>query len=121
MSDTYTTTGTVKLIGETQTFGSGFTKREFVITTLGEYPDDIKFEVVKDKCDALNSVSVGQEIEVSFNIRGNEWGGKYYVNLQCWRFNINSQAQAPQPGTMQQAVDGQDDIPFNKVMDSELF
>ena len=120
MSDTYTTIGKIKLIGETQTFGSGFTKREFVITTLGEYPDDIKFEVVKDKCDALNSVSVGQEIEVSFNIRGNEWGGKYYVNLQCWRFNINSQAQVPHPPQAHQQttpqpaanMDDQSDIPF---------
>lgn len=109
MSTTYEVTGAVKLIGETQTFGSGFTKREFVITTAGDYPDDIKFDVVKDKCDALNSVSVGDEVEVSFNIRGNEWEGKYYVNLQCWKFSVKSKAQAPQAEVIE---DDESDIPF---------
>ena len=116
MSTTYEATGTVKLIEDTQTFGSGFTKREFVITTAGEYPDDIKFEVVKDKCEALNSVAVGDEVEVSFNIRGNEWSGKYYVNLQCWKFSVKSKAQAPQPGTMQNSVDDGNDIPFSPIL-----
>ena len=27
---------------------------------------------------------VGDRIEVKFNIRGNEYNGKYYVNLQSW-------------------------------------
>ena len=41
--------GTVKKIFEEQTFGSGFNKREFVLTTTAErYPQDIKFETVKD-------------------------------------------------------------------------
>ena len=43
-------TGTVKKIFDEQTFGSGFNKREFVITVPdGRFPQDIKFETVKDK------------------------------------------------------------------------
>ena len=41
-------TGKIKLINDTQTFASGFSKREFVVTTAEQYPQDIKFETIKD-------------------------------------------------------------------------
>ena len=85
--------GKIKLINPTETFGSGFTKREFVITTAEQYPQDVKFEVVKDKCDLLDKFAVGQELTVHFNCRGNEYQGKYYVSLQAWK--IEAQAVAP--------------------------
>ena len=37
--------GNIKLINETQTFDSGFQKREFVVTTNDMYPQDIKIEM----------------------------------------------------------------------------
>ena len=37
--------GKVKLIRDEQSFASGFTKREFVITTEEQYPQDIQFEL----------------------------------------------------------------------------
>ena len=53
----YDMTGTVKVIMDQQTFESGFTKREFVVTTDDDrYPQDIKFECVKDKCALLDEV-----------------------------------------------------------------
>jgi hypothetical protein len=89
--------GKIKLINPTETFGSGFTKREFVITTAEQYPQDVKFEVVKDKCDTLDKYKTGQEITVQFNIRGNEYGGKYYVSLQAWKIVVGQQAIPPTP------------------------
>jgi hypothetical protein len=87
--------GKIKVINPTETFGSGFTKREFVITTAEQYPQDVKFEVVKDKCNTLDKYKVGQEITVQFNIRGNEYGGKYYVSLQAWKIVAGQLASAP--------------------------
>ena len=89
----YEAQGTIKLINDTQTFGSGFTKREFVITTDAKYPQDIKFELVKDKCSWLDKFQVGQAVTVSFDIRGNEYNGKYYVNLSCWKLQAGAGAQ----------------------------
>jgi hypothetical protein len=87
----YEAQGTLKIINETQTFGSGFTKREFVITTGdSKYPQDIKFEIVKDKCALLDQFAIGQAVNVSFDIRGNEYQGKYYVNLNCWKIQAGS-------------------------------
>lgn len=82
----YETRGTLKMIGDIQTFGSGFTKREFVVTTAHDkYPQDLKFEIVKDKCALLDTFATGQEVIVNFDIRGNEYQGRYYVNLSCWK------------------------------------
>ena len=89
--------GKIKVINPTETFGSGFTKREFVITTAEQYPQDVKFEVVKDKCNTLDKYKVGQEITVQFNIRGHEYSGKYYVSLQAWKIVAGQQAIAPTP------------------------
>ena len=48
--------GKVKMLGETQTFGSnGFRKREIVVTTEEQYPQHILVEFVQDKCDLLNA------------------------------------------------------------------
>lgn len=82
----YDLTGTVKLIMDQQTFSSGFTKREFVVTTPDDrYPQDIKFECVKDRCSLLDAISEGQHVKVTFDIRGNEYNDRYYVNLTAWR------------------------------------
>lgn len=82
----YEAIGTIKLISETQTFPSGFSKREFVVTTAdGKYPQDLKFEVVKDKCMVLDAFKEGSDVKVNFDIRGNEYNGKYFVNLSCWK------------------------------------
>ncbi|MCP5535244.1 MAG: DUF3127 domain-containing protein [Akkermansiaceae bacterium] len=82
----YEATGKIKVIFDTQTFPSGFTKREFVLTVGDDnYPQDLKFEMIKDKCTWLDQFEVGQDATVNFDIRGNEFKGKYYVNLNCWK------------------------------------
>jgi len=93
----YEAVGKIKLISETQNFPSGFSKREFVVTTANDkYPQDLKFEIVKDKCPLLDSFEAGQEVQVSFDIRGNEYNGKYFVNLSCWKIQAaNGAALSP--------------------------
>jgi hypothetical protein len=87
----YEASGKIKLISDTQNFPSGFSKREFVVTTGdGKYPQDLKFEMVKDKCATLDNYKEGSDVKVSFDIRGNEYNGKYYVNLSCWKLEGGS-------------------------------
>ena len=82
----YEANGKLKMVGEVQSFASGFTKREFVVTTENDkYPQDLKFEVVKDKCSMLDSYKTGDDVQVTFDIRGNEYNGKYFVNLSCFK------------------------------------
>jgi len=106
------TKGTVKAIFDTQTFSSGFQKREFVITTEEQYPQDIKFEVVKEKCGDLDRYAVGQSVNVSFNIRGNEYNGKYFVNLQAWKLEGAKAAPVAVAAAPAPAAAADDSPPF---------
>ncbi len=88
-------TGTVKKIFDEQTFGSGFNKREFVVTVPdGRFPQDIKFETVKDKVSLVANLKEGDEVKVSFDIRGREWKENYYVNLNAWKLEQVGKEQA---------------------------
>ncbi|AUC16036.1 hypothetical protein BTO06_13105 [Tenacibaculum sp. SZ-18] len=93
--------GKIKIINETQTFGSnGFRKRELVLTTDEQYPQMLMIEFVQDKCDLLNSFQVGQDVKISINLRGREWinpEGKamYFNSIQGWRIENLQQASAP--------------------------
>ncbi|HET8754121.1 MAG TPA: DUF3127 domain-containing protein [Salinimicrobium sp.] len=83
--------GKIKMIGETQTFGSnGFRKREVVVTTEEQYPQHIMVEFVQDKTDLLNNFQVGQPVKIGVNLRGREWVNpqgetKYFNSIQGWR------------------------------------
>ena len=69
-----------------QEFTSGFTKREFVVEVKdGKYPQEIKLELVKDNCSLIANTGIGAEIEVKFDIRGNAYKDKHYVNLVAWK------------------------------------
>lgn len=97
--------GKVKMIGETQSFGSnGFRKREIVVTTDEQYPQHIMVEFVQDKVDLLNNFQVGQPVKISINLRGREWVDpqgvtKYFNSIQGWRIETE-QAAAPQGAPM---------------------
>src|SRR6056300_90936 len=98
----YELSGTVKVIQQPQSFASGFSKREMVVTVQdGNYPQDINLEFVKDKADLLDALSVGDSVKVWFDIRGREHNGRYYNNLSAWKLeNLSGQtggASAPTP------------------------
>ena len=107
-------TGTIKLIGEVQTFDSGFRKVEFVLTTNDEkYPQDVKFEISQDKVDDfLKYNKVGSYVDVDFNVRGNEYKGKYYVSLNAWKvFKSEESTPATDIGVPASEL-AVDDLPF---------
>jgi hypothetical protein len=92
----YELTGAVRLIHDTQTFASGFTKREFVVETEdGKYPQLIKLELVKDSVKHLDGIRVNDVVNVSFNIRGSEYNGKHYVNLVAWKLTSTGETAQP--------------------------
>ncbi len=120
--------GKVKMIGETQTFGSnGFRKREIVVTTEEQYPQHIMVEFVQDKTELLNSYQVGQDVKISINLRGREWVNpqgetKYFNSIQGWRIENLTEAtpegvppvppaEAFEPATDLNEED-HDDLPF---------
>ncbi|MBT8046564.1 MAG: DUF3127 domain-containing protein [Pontiella sp.] len=116
----YDLTGKVKLVQDAQTFGSGFTKREVVVTVEdGKYPQEICLEFVQDKVSLLDAVQPGQEVTISFDIRGREYNGRYFNNLQGWKIQTSGEAPAAadKPPVSDADVPAdfdeyEDDIPF---------
>lgn len=91
-------TGVVKLIFDEQTFASGFNKREIVITDSSDrYPQDIKLEFVKAQVAQMAGIIVGDQVTITYDVRGNEYNGKYYVNLVGWRLNRLGEKRTPPP------------------------
>ena len=84
---TYEMVGKIKLMFDPMTFASGFTKREFVLTMEDDYPQDVKFVCVKEKCGLLDRVAVGDRVKIDFRIRGNEYKERYYVDLQAFKID----------------------------------
>jgi single-strand DNA-binding protein len=86
MAQTFELEGTLKQLFDTQTFASGFAKREFVVEVPdGKYPQMLKFECVKDKIAMLDGIRVGDPVKVAFDIRGSEYKERFYVNLNAWK------------------------------------
>jgi hypothetical protein len=109
----YEIKGKIIKVENEQEFNSGFKKREFVLETEGQYPQQIKLEFTKDKCDLLNKYGVGSIVTVGFNLRGNEYNGKYFVNLQAWKIegeNFNEISQGNEQQNQQEQ--GTDGLPF---------
>ncbi len=79
--------GKVYKIGDVQTLKNDFTKRDFVVETEETYPQKVNFELVKDKTAIADRFSIGQKVKVSFNIRGSEWNGRFFVNLSAWKID----------------------------------
>lgn len=91
-------TGTIKKIGDTQTFASGFLKREVVLLTDEQYPQLINIEFTQDKTDIVDYHKVGANVKIHINIRGREWTSpqgevKYFNSIVGWR--IESLAGEP--------------------------
>lgn len=112
----YELSGKIKLIQEPKTFDSGFTKREMVVIVEdGRYPQEINLEFVQDKVALLDSLQPGQEVTVSFDIRGREYNGRYFNNLQGWKVVTQDEgpAASDEPPPYPEPSDfGDEDIPF---------
>lgn len=78
--------GKIKVIGQTETIGAkAFRKRLVVIETQEKYPQLIPIEFTQDNTGLLDSFKVEDYANVSINLRGSEWQGKYYANIQGWK------------------------------------
>jgi len=67
-----------------------FSVREFVIEVAGDrFSDFVKFQLTNDKCALLDSFQIGDQVLVTFNLRGRKWekDGKttYFNSLDAWR------------------------------------
>lgn len=85
---------------ETESKSASFQAREFVIEVNdNNYMQYIKFQLTQDKCSVIDPFEVGQEVKVTFNLRGREWNEKFFTNLNAWKVegNVSASAQDENP------------------------
>jgi len=88
-------TGKILEISSTQNITEKFRKREFIVeykdNPSGMYPQILKFQFTGDKCTLLDTYRSGQEVTISFNIRGRKYekDGRvsYFTDLEAWKIN----------------------------------
>lgn len=78
---------------DTEAKSESFQAREFVVTTDGNYPQFVKFQLTQDKCQIIDGYNEGEKVKVFFDLRGREWQGKYFTNLNAWK--IDKSAPSP--------------------------
>jgi single-strand DNA-binding protein len=72
----------------TEQKSASFQAREFVLEIPdGNYPQLVKFQAVQERCTLLDQFSEGDNVKVSFDLRGREWNGKFLTNLNAWRID----------------------------------
>jgi hypothetical protein len=76
--------GKIEKIGQEEQI-KNLTKKSMLLTTNDKYPQTVQLDFINDKVKELLKFNVGDEVSVDFNIRSNEYKGKYYTNLQGWR------------------------------------
>jgi hypothetical protein len=118
--------GKLKVKGSEQAISDRFRKREFVLTDdSSQYPQHISFQLTQDKCALLDAYNIGDEMTVSFNLRGREWTSpkgeiKYFNSLEAWRIEKGSTASTgsqeqnyePVQETFGKGGEAIDDLPF---------
>jgi hypothetical protein len=118
--------GKVHEVGVTANVTDTFKKRDLVIEYAEnpQYPEFVKFEAVQDKVNLFDNVKVGDQVEVSFNLRGRPWTDKtgkttYFNTLSVWRITVLGGAQAQNaapefasPVDISAAPGEEDDLPF---------
>lgn len=118
--------GKVHEIGALQQVSETFKKRDLIIEYAENptYPEYIRFEALQDKTALFDSLKQGDDVEVSFNLRGRPWTDKtgktsYFNSLVVWRINAltanaaaaATPAYAP-PADLNSAPGEEDDLPF---------
>ena len=109
---------------DTQNIKDTFKKREFVLEYAEnpQYPEFVKFELIQSNCDQLDSINIGDDVSVNFNLKGRKWTDpqgevKYFNSLQAWRVDKKSEANGdtPPPPSQEWAKEDfsqDDDLPF---------
>lgn len=108
--------GVVIKVGPVESFGErGFKKRLLVVCPDPEakYKNFVPFEITGD---ALKEPTPqeGDRVRVEYKLRGREWKGRFFVNINAVRVEIEGGARRDETSqeAPAEAQESQDEIPF---------
>lgn len=99
MSDP-TVRGVVHVIEATKTFGQNDFRKRLVVLEQdkGRFTNFIPIDFLHEGCDAVDDLSVGDEVEVPYRLSGRKWQRdeksevKFFLNAEATEFKIVSKS-----------------------------
>lgn len=80
--------------------GNNWSKAEFVIETMDQYPKKVCANLWGDRARALDQFQEGSIITVSFDLESREFNGNWYTDVRAWKVEAATPAAmtgAPAP------------------------
>jgi len=115
-------TGEIKVVKDLELFGENeFKKRSVVLSTDEQYPQKLIIDFLQTKAKIVESISVGDNLTISVNIKGSTWTNKmgetrYGTNLIGWKIVKNAKARTQETtgiaNTFTDKYVDDDDLPF---------
>jgi len=121
--------GVITYIGQPNYYGTqGKYSCEMVIKLPNEkFEQILAIECHNDKCDSVQGLQIGTEVNCHINVTSNHYQGRYYSKVTLWKFEVVNQSgqyanpavQQPQQATQQSKSndlpsfsDDEDGLPF---------
>jgi hypothetical protein len=112
-------TGTLHKVFDTEQKSDKYSKREFILHVVEEngartFDNWIKFQLSNDNCGKIDQFNIGQEITISYNLKGVKWEKNdtetvYFTNLEAWKIEAQTE-QVSKP--VNESVNDSSDLPF---------
>jgi len=121
-------TGKVHFVGALRTVSEKFKSKDVVLLTDEKFPQYITIQFTQDKTELITQNNIGEQVEVSINLRGREWKSptgeiKYFNTIEGWQINAAQTFSAEKfankeadkmfkKDIIQEYEDENDDLPF---------
>ena len=111
----FTIKGKILSIGEVKNFDNGAKAIDYQVETSEQYNNLYSFEMYKgaEHVEHIDNFvkynKVGDQVSVEFNVRTNDYNGRFYTSLSPWRVDKLDQAQPVQDSIV---TDDTDELPF---------
>jgi hypothetical protein len=111
----FTIKGKILSIGEVKNFDNGAKAIDYQVGTNEQYNNLYSFEMYKgaEHVEHIDNFikynKIGDQVSVEFNVRTNEYNGRFFTSLSPWRVDKLDQAQPVQDSIV---TDDTDDLPF---------
>lgn len=116
-------TGKIHNVGALRVVSEKFKSKDVVLLTEDKFPQYITIQFTQDKTDLLTEKNIGEQVEVSINLRGRKWESptgeiKYFNTIEGWQINAmetaveNKGREALKETIIQESNFDNDDLPF---------
>lgn len=75
--------------------GNNWQRQDFVLEIPGQYPKKVAFSVMNSNIQNFG-LAVGQDVDIEIDINANEWQGKWFNSITCWKATLRNQDSLPQ-------------------------